>query len=62
MTPSQPVLLQDQNIQPDAHAPRRTNALFVDPMFGTPLLVYIQKDVEDRQTLVTLVEVSYNLL
>jgi hypothetical protein len=31
--------------------------LFVDLMLGTPLALYIEKDVDDRDTLVDLVKV-----
>ncbi|GLB45092.1 putative BRCT domain, a BRCA1 C-terminus domain [Lyophyllum shimeji] len=36
----------DLNVNPE---------LFIDPMLGTPLAMYIEKDVEDRDTLVALI-------
>jgi len=41
--------------------------LFLEPMMGTPLTVYIEKEVEDRDTLVELIlvghpSISYSLL
>lgn len=33
--------------------------LFLDPMLGTPLALYIEKDVEDRDQLVELITVSH---
>ncbi len=33
--------------------------LFIDPMLGTPLAVYIEKDVHDREALVNLITVSF---
>jgi len=33
--------------------------LFIDPMLGTPLAIYIEKDVEDREILVDLINVRY---
>ncbi|KAF6763173.1 hypothetical protein DFP72DRAFT_874916 [Ephemerocybe angulata] len=38
--------LDDPNVNPE---------LFIDPMLGTPLAVYIEKDVEDKEELVRLV-------
>ncbi|EDR11594.1 uncharacterized protein LACBIDRAFT_313965 [Laccaria bicolor S238N-H82] len=35
--------------------PNVNKELFIDPMLGTPLAVYIEKDVEDKATLVNLV-------
>jgi hypothetical protein len=32
--------------------------LFIDPMLGTPLAIYIEKDVPDKDTLVDLILVS----
>jgi len=32
--------------------------LFLDPMLGTPLAIYVEKDVEDRDVLVELISVS----
>ncbi|KAJ7725855.1 hypothetical protein DFH07DRAFT_853624 [Mycena maculata] len=36
--------------------PQLENALFVDSMFGTPLQIYLDKDVPDRHSLVELVK------
>lgn len=35
--------------------------LFLEPMMGTPLALYIEKDVEDREELVSMVIVSYHI-
>jgi len=32
--------------------------LFIDPMLGTPLAMYIEKDVEDKDMLIVLISVS----
>ena len=40
--------------------PNVNRELFIDPMLGTPLAVYIEKDVEDKATLVNLVTVCIN--
>lgn len=32
--------------------------LFIDPMLGSPLAMYIEKDVKDKDTLVDLITVS----
>lgn len=32
--------------------------LFLEPMMGTPLAIYVEKDVEDRDTIVTMITVS----
>lgn len=34
------------------------NELFLEPMMGTPLQIYIEKDVPDRDQLVELITVS----
>ena len=53
----------DQNVvanaQPvaDAHAPINEE-LFLDPMMGAPLGIYIEKDVADKDILVDLIQVS----
>lgn len=45
-----------------AHSPPATDAaLFLEPMMGTPLTVYIEKDVDDRDELVDLITVSPRL-
>jgi hypothetical protein len=33
--------------------------LFIDPMLGTPLAIYIEKDVEDKDTISELIVVSH---
>jgi hypothetical protein len=38
--------------------PRIHDDLFLEPMMGTPLAIYIEKDVPDRDQLVHLVTVS----
>jgi hypothetical protein len=32
--------------------------LFLEPMMGTPLAIYVEKDVEDRDTIVDIITVS----
>jgi hypothetical protein len=46
-----------------SNAPENTNGvlnenLFLEPMMGTPLQIYIEKDVDDRDLLVDLATVS----
>ena len=52
----------DQN-QPSAQLPGSSNDalpdLFLDPMLGTPLAMYVEKDVHDRDNIVSLITVSY---
>lgn len=53
----------DQNSiqQPDAHRdvdPNVNPELFIDPMLGTPLAMYIEKDVEDRETVAGVITVG----
>src|SRR5260221_14654839 len=43
-----------QDLQNDGH---NANELFLDPNFGTPLQVYIEKDVEDKDLLSQLIQV-----
>lgn len=33
--------------------------LFLEPMMGTPLAIYVEKDVEDRDNLVSIITVSF---
>jgi hypothetical protein len=35
-----------------------SNAIFVEPMFGNPLALYLDKDIDDRAVLVELVKVT----
>lgn len=45
-----------QNPPPPASDPQHA-ALFLEPMMGTPLTIYIEKDVDDRDDLVDLITV-----
>lgn len=47
--------------QPDInHGPSQD--IFIDPMMGTALQIYVEKDVEDRDTIVELITVCRVLL
>lgn len=52
--------------QPDAHQqdidPNVNSELFIDPMLGTPLAMYIEKDVEDRETVAGVITVGRVLI
>ncbi|KAI6167565.1 hypothetical protein EDD17DRAFT_963655 [Pisolithus thermaeus] len=48
----QPVQLR--NTPSDTNAANKTD-LFLEPMMGTPLTVYIEKDVEEKESLVELI-------
>jgi hypothetical protein len=50
-------LRSGQDASPSADGPG--GDLFLEPMMGTPLNVYIEKEVEDRDALVELVTVGY---
>lgn len=65
-------LQEHQQLRPDVippqpeHGPTTDAALdvsgktiFIDPMMGTPLQIYIEKDVEDIQDLAKLIEVRH---
>jgi hypothetical protein len=54
----QPAPDQNPLQPPPADEPNVNAELFLDPMLGTPLAVYIEKDVERRDELVQLVTVS----
>ena len=44
--------------QPDSnHDPSQD--IFIDPMMGTALQIYVEKDVEDRDTIVELITVCH---
>lgn len=54
---------QNQNASARPTAPDNNDVvvndqLFLEPMMGTPLAIYIEKDVEDRDTLVDIIMVS----
>lgn len=38
--------------------PNANKQLFLDPMLGTPLAIYVEKDVEDKETISQLIIVS----
>ncbi|THH13218.1 hypothetical protein EW146_g6976 [Bondarzewia mesenterica] len=44
-----------QNALTDTRDSAPNHGLFLEPMMGTPLAIYIQKDVEDRDTIVDLI-------
>lgn len=52
---------QSQNIQNDNQDQQEFPAFFIDPMMGTPLPIYVDKDVEDRENIVRLITVSIAL-
>ena len=43
------------------HEQQEYLALFIDPMMGTPLPIYVGEDVENREHLVHLITVSVSL-
>jgi hypothetical protein len=45
-----------QDLQNDGH---NATKLFLDPNFGTPLQIYIEKDVEDKDVLCQLIQVVF---
>lgn len=45
-----------------ASASAANNQVFLEPMMGTPLSLYVDKDVPDREKLVDLITVSFFLL
>lgn len=38
------------------------NDLFIDPMLGSPLAIYVEKDVQDKDTITQLIVVSFRCL
>ncbi|KAF9448200.1 hypothetical protein P691DRAFT_801085 [Macrolepiota fuliginosa MF-IS2] len=46
---------QSQNTQHEQQEQQEFPALFIDPMMGTPLPIYVDKDVEDRDNIVRLI-------
>lgn len=48
------------NVAPDASEDGAVeDELFLDPMLGTPLAIYVEKDVVDRDQLVEIITVRY---
>lgn len=35
--------------------------IFIDPSFGLPLLIFVEKDVEDKESICQLIEVCYHI-
>lgn len=53
-TPTPPI--QDT----DGDDPNTNKELFLDPMLGTPLAIYLEKEVEDKDNIAQLIIVSYS--
>lgn len=51
---------QQHGTQDEQQEQQEYPALFIDPMMGTPLPIYVAKDVDDRQDIVRLVMVGIN--
>jgi hypothetical protein len=51
----------DQRQQQDDDSDVGLDELFVDPMLGTPLQIYVEKEVENRDEIARLIKVSINL-
>lgn len=62
--PPPPPLIQPQVMQPQSPAEQHgeTQELFLDPMSGQPLQLYVEKDVENKDALIESVIVSAQLL
>ena len=52
-------LPQPQDISPPVDEQNSPDDLFLDPLMGTPLAIYVEKDVENRDEIVELVLVSH---
>lgn len=50
---------QPQNISPPVDEQNPSDELFLDPLMGTPLAIYVEKDVDNRDEIVELVVVSH---
>ena len=50
------VAADSQSVQDTA---QNNDELFLDPMLGTPLAIYIEKDVHDRDNLVEIITVRH---
>lgn len=50
---------QVQNVQADVVPDLQSKGdLFLEPMMGTPLAIYVEKDVQNRDSIVELITVS----
>ena len=56
-----PALPRPQNAPADPREPASPHGLFLEPMMGTPLAIYVQKDVDDRDTILDLIVVRSSL-
>ena len=52
------LVLNNPNPPPDAAVDDEANAIFIDPVFGTPLAIYVDKDVENRDVIVDTINVG----
>ncbi len=50
---------QPQNVSPPLDEQNSEDELFLDPLMGTPLAIYVEKDVENRDEIVELVSVCH---
>jgi hypothetical protein len=53
---------QQHSVQDEQQEQQEYPALFIDPMMGTPLPIYVAKDVDDREDIVRLITVGIELL
>lgn len=58
----QAVRPQSPSTQNEQQAQQESIALFIDPMMGTPLPIYVGEDIGDRENLVHLITVSVELM
>lgn len=47
-----------RSADPDTNNGEANKELFLEPMMGTPLAIYVEKDVHDRDVLVDIITVS----
>ena len=48
---------QSQNVSPPDEDANTSDDLFLDPLMGTPLAIYVEKDVDNRDEIVELITV-----
>lgn len=47
-----------RSADPSSNSGVVNDELFLEPMMGTPLAIYVEKDVQDRDTIVDIISVS----
>lgn len=56
------LLLNDPAAEPDPPPDSEHDPIFIDPVFGTPLAIYVEKDVENRDDILDTISVGSSIV